>query len=126
MVVLYFSKSNYIGVDVSLDSISQAQTKSSNKAKFIHFNGVKLPFNDDEFEIIGFQEGCGVDEKTVIWKCKTTNNEEFNVRPIGDLEHRRLLFSKAPKYIGKMLTVKYQELSEIGVPRFPVGKDIRE
>lgn len=83
-------------------------------------------FNDDEFEIIGFQEGCGVDEKTVIWKCKTTNNEEFNVRPIGDLEHRRLLFSKAPKYIGKMLTVKYQELSEIGVPRFPVGKDIRE
>lgn len=48
----YFSKSNYIGVDVSLDSISQAQTKISNKAKFIHFNGVKLPFNDDEFDVV--------------------------------------------------------------------------
>lgn len=82
-------------------------------------------FEDDEFEIIGYQEGAGVDEKTVIWKCKTKDGEEFKVRPVGSLEHRRFLFSNAQNYIGKLLTVKYQELSEIGVPRFPVGKDIR-
>ena len=29
-------------------------------------------------------------------------------------------------YIGKMLTVIFQEYSGIGVPRFPVGKCIRE
>jgi len=83
-------------------------------------------FDDDEFEIIGFQEGSGVDEKTVIWKCKTDKGEEFSVRPKGSLEHRRKLFADAKNCIGKLLTVKYQELSEIGVPRFPVGKDIRE
>lgn len=83
-------------------------------------------FEDDEFEIIGFQEGSGVDEKTVIWKCKTKDGEEFNVRPKGSVEHRKQLFIDAPKHIGKLLTVKFQELSEIGVPRFPVGKDIRE
>jgi DNA ligase-1 len=82
-------------------------------------------FDDDEFEIISFQEGNGVDEKTVIWKCKTLGGEEFSVRPKGNLLHRRNLFTNAKKSIGKMLTVKYQELSELGVPRFPVGKDIR-
>ena len=66
-------------------------------------------FNDDEFEIIGFQEGSGVDEKTVIWKCITISGKEFNVRPKGTVEHRRKLFSSAKNYIGKQLTVKYQD-----------------
>ena len=30
------------------------------------------------------------------------------------------------KYIGKKLTVIYQELTEDGKPRFPVGKAIRD
>jgi DNA ligase-1 len=51
--------------------------------------------------------------------------EEFSVRPKGNLLHRRNLFTNSKKSIVKMLTVKYQELSELGVPRFPVGKDIR-
>lgn len=82
-------------------------------------------FSDSEFEIIGFHEGNGVDKGTVIWKCQTINNKKFNVRPKGSLEHRKQLFANANNCLGKMLTVKYQELSEQGVPRFPVGKDIR-
>ena len=50
----------------------------------------------------------------------------FSVRPKGTIEMRRDWFKNSKKYIGKKLTVIYQELSELGVPRFPVGKSVRE
>ena len=83
-------------------------------------------FEDDEFEIIGFKQGEGHDDGTVIWKCKTPNGKEFDVRPVGTVKERSELFNNGASYVGKMLTVTYQELSEFGVPRFPVGKTIRE
>lgn len=83
-------------------------------------------FMEDEFVLSGFKEGTGRDTGTVIWECKTPEGRTFHVRPQGTLEHRRDLFLRATEQMGKRLTVKYQELSEQGVPRFPVGKDIRE
>jgi len=62
----------------------------------------------------------------VIWKCKTKEGKEFEVRPVGTVESRSELLKNASKCIGKFLTVTYQELSEFGVPRFPVGKTIRD
>lgn len=83
-------------------------------------------FEDDEFKIISFKEGEGNDKGTVIWKCVAKNGKEFEVRPIGTVSERSLMFKNGHKYIGKLLTVTYQELSEFGVPRFPVGKTIRD
>jgi ATP-dependent DNA ligase len=102
-----------------------------NKNSVYEFNRTKhlqkfKTFEDDEFEIINFKEGTGHDLGTVVWKCKTKSGKEFDVRPIGTVEERSELFKNAPKLIGKMLTVTYQELSEFGVPRFPVGKNIRD
>ena len=82
-------------------------------------------FVDSEFEIVGFEEAEGTDKGTVIWVCITPSGETFNVRPKGTREYRATLLKNAKKYIGKKLTVIYQALSESGVPRFPVGKDIR-
>ena len=56
----------------------------------------------------------------------TKEEKKFTVRPRGTMESRRKLFDNGNKYVGKMLTVIYQELTEEGKPRFPVGKDIRE
>ena len=83
-------------------------------------------FSDDEFEIIGYKQGEGHDDGTVIWKCKTKSGKEFDVRPVGSVKERSELYKNGDKCIGKMLTVTYQELSEFGVPRFPVGKTIRD
>ena len=83
-------------------------------------------FEEDEFRIIGFTQGDGRDKGTVIWICETKEGKEFTVRPRGTMESRRKLFESGKKYVGKMLTVIYQELTEEGKPRFPVGKDIRE
>jgi len=83
-------------------------------------------FMEEEYVITGFKEGDGRDKGTVIWECQTAEKKVFNVRPRGTIESRRELFDNAAKYIGAKLTVVFQELSEQGVPRFPVGKAIRE
>jgi ATP-dependent DNA ligase len=81
---------------------------------------------DSEFEIVGYNEAKGSDKGTVIWVCKTDTDQIFTVRPKGTREMRKDWFNNGDKYIGKQLTVIYQELSELGVPRFPVGKAIRD
>lgn len=83
-------------------------------------------FIESEYEIVNFKEGDGRDKGCVIWVCKTEDGKEFNVRPKGTLEKRKEFFDNGYQYIGKKLTVIYQELSDIGIPRFPVGKDIRD
>lgn len=83
-------------------------------------------FIDKEYEIIGAREGQGNDKGTVIWLCKLDEEREFSVRPKGTREERKKQFSNYKDYIGKMLTVVYQELTKDGVPRFPVGVTIRD
>jgi len=81
---------------------------------------------EDEYEIVNFKEGDGRDKGTVIWVCKTNEGHEFNVRPRGTNEMRREWFNNGSSYVGKMITVIYQELSDHRIPRFPVGKSIRD
>jgi ATP-dependent DNA ligase len=84
-------------------------------------NSLKLKsFYDAEFKVTGFQEGTGIEKGAVIWVCQTKTGETFTVRPKGSYEDRVKLFTKAREYIGKMLTVRYQELFD-NIPRFPVG-----
>jgi DNA ligase-1 len=83
-------------------------------------------FLEDEFPIVGFTQGDGRDKGTIIWICVTKEGKEFSVRPRGTMEHRRKLFQTGEKYVGKKLTIIYQELTEEGKPRFPVGKDVRD
>lgn len=82
-------------------------------------------FFDDEFEVIGFDKEIQNDIPLIVWKCKTKNGKEFNVRPKGTNEERAKYYEEAQKYIGKKLTVEYQELTDDGIPRFPVGKHFR-
>jgi DNA ligase-1 len=81
---------------------------------------------DDEFEIVNFKEGQGLEKGTVIWTCITKNGKEFNVRPTGTREQRKIWFKNGKKYLGKNLTVQFQEWSKDKIPRFPVGIDIRD
>ena len=83
-------------------------------------------FLDDEYEIVGFTQGTGDETGCVIWICKTKDEQEFRVRPRGTREARQELFQNGDTYTGKMLTVRYQELTDEGLPRFPVGITIRD
>jgi ATP-dependent DNA ligase len=83
-------------------------------------------FQDAEYRIIGFDEASGDDEGTVVWIVETPAGQDFRVRPEGSREQRREWFENGADYIGKMLTVKFFELTDGGIPRFPVGVAIRD
>ena len=82
-------------------------------------------FLEDEYRIIDFTQGEGRDAGAVIWVCETADGKEFTLRPRGSIEQRRAWFNDGASYIGKNVTVVYQELTEEGKPRFPIGKSIR-
>lgn len=82
-------------------------------------------FQDDEFEIVGFEEGKGKNEGCVTWTCKTKEGKTFNVVPKGTYAMKQEWFEKGESYIGKMLTVKFFNYTEDGIPFLPVGKSIR-
>jgi DNA ligase-1 len=48
------------------------------------------------------------------------------VRPRGTHEERAVLLNNAGSYVAKKLTVRYQELTDDGIPRFPVGISFRD
>jgi len=84
-------------------------------------------FQEAEYPIVGFTQGEGRDSGAVIWTCATADGgKQFSVRPRGTIEDRRHLFINGAQYVGKQLTVVFQELSEQNVPRFPVGKGVRD
>lgn len=87
-----------------------------------HLQKVKK-FMDDEFEVVGYKEGKGNDSGTVVWRCKTINGKEFDVKPGGSRESRSRYFIQAEKYMGKMLTVKFFSYTDDGIPR--IGSDAR-
>jgi ATP-dependent DNA ligase len=83
-------------------------------------------FLDGEYLIVGFTQGTGNETGCVIWECHTPAGQPFGVRPRGTQEDRKVLFQNGSDYIGRQLTVRYQELTDDGVPRFPVGIAIRD
>jgi DNA ligase-1 len=83
-------------------------------------------FMDDEYKVVGFEEGNGLEKGAVIWVCENKYKVPFRVRPRGTRETRQELFTNGADYIGKMLTVRFQELTNDGIPRFPVGIAFRD
>jgi ATP-dependent DNA ligase len=83
-------------------------------------------FFDAEYEVIDFQEGQGLEEGCVIWTCKTSDSKTFSCRPRGSREDRQQMFLNGQSYVGKKLTVRYQEETNDGLPRFPVGIAFRD
>ena len=78
-------------------------------------------YQDSEFEIIGGKEGTGTDTGCIIYRCITESGGEFDARPRGTVEDRQQMLIDLPTDIGKMLTVRYAELSDDGIPLQPVG-----
>lgn len=84
-------------------------------------------FVDDEFEIIGGEEGRGkLQGHLGAFICKTATQTEFKVKMAGETAKLKEYWENLDEYVGEMLTVKYQALTgKNKVPRFPVGKAIR-
>jgi len=82
-------------------------------------------FQTEEYPIIDVKEGTGREKGTAIWVCRV-GEHTFSAKPEGTIEVRRRFLEEKEKYIGKPLTVRFQNLTALGVPRFPVGVIVRE
>ncbi len=84
-------------------------------------------FTDEEFPVIGVEEGRGKLAGHAIFVCRTKSGVEFRAKLIGKQEDLKQYFEHPGLAIGKILTVKYQGLTnKSGVPRFPVAMRFRE
>lgn len=90
-----------------------------------HLQKLKL-FHDEDFLITNVKEGDGIDIDTAILQCVTKDGKSFWVRPTGTREYRSHLLHSFENYKDKYLTVKFQNITEQGIPRFPVGVAIRD
>lgn len=83
-------------------------------------------FLDEEFEIIGAEEGKGkLAGHCGAFVCKS-GKETFRVKMSGEIATLKEYWENREDYIGRLLTVKFQSKTGYGVPRFPVGLRIRE
>lgn len=90
-------------------------------------------FQTDEFAVVDVVEAEGLDAGTAVFVCEAVQGKEkktFNVRMRASREARRehlLAFRRDPSaFVGKKLTVRFQQLTANGIPRFPVGLALRD
>lgn len=84
-------------------------------------------FKDDEFTVFDVEEGNGKlqGKAGAIW-CRTPDGKEFKAKMQGTLESLTDYLIKKDKYVGRQLTVKFQNYTPDGIPRFPVGIRFRK
>lgn len=81
----------------------------------------------NEFEILGITEGRGkLMGHAATFVCRTSEGKEFEAKLSGSIGRLKEYFEDHSRWKGKMLTVKYQNLTSDGIPRFPVGIAVRD
>lgn len=83
-------------------------------------------FVDKEYEIVGVGDGKGKFEGAIMFTLVTPEGRTFECGLKGPMKVRQEMFAKKDTYIGRQLKVKFQNLSDDGIPRFPVGIAVRD
>lgn len=89
-------------------------------------------FKDAEYKIVGIEDGKGNKKgKATAVICVGDNGTEFKAGVTGTEEYAAEMFTNKEAYIGKIATVKYQELTpekdgKGGVPRFGKMVSVRD
>jgi DNA ligase-1 len=117
-----FVKNNYEGSIIrNINGKYKCKARSCDLLKY-------KDFQDEEFVIVDytFEIDTTSSDNLVVWICKTENNSTFNVRPKGTKEERQFLYKQCQdnfdKFKGRKLHVKYFELTDNNIPRFPTTK----
>ena len=89
-------------------------------------------FKDAEYKIVDFEEGKGnLKGIAAAVICETDNGEQFKAGVTGTQDYARNLYENRNEYVGKLVTIKYQELTPMkdgkgGVPRFGKMMSVRD
>lgn len=82
--------------------------------------------HDAEFKVVGMVPGEGKLKNCIgAFVCVTKDGHRFHAPPKVASSEREIMWKQRDQYIGKWLTVQYQELSSQDIPRFPIAKCVR-
>ena len=81
------------------------------------------PFQDAEFQVVDILEDMNGNAKLVM---KNNTNDETFETSFGSFAHRKHQLENKHLYIGKWLTVQFQDRSKKDIPLFPTGQAWRE
>lgn len=115
-------ENNYEGTMIrNMEGAYTLKDRSNNLLKY-------KDFYEGEFQIVGGEEGDGLAKGQCILVCRIsdTDHRTFKVRCVGANAIREEQWTNLQSYIGKLLTVKFQVLSDDGIPIFPVGMAVRD
>jgi hypothetical protein len=123
------SEHGYEGVILrARDLLYESHRKSLRMRKYKYFI-------DEEYPIVDIKCDSGVGREQFVWVCeKIIESPEtgenilttFDVKPMGTREQRWNWYDNSDDYLGKLLNVRYQQLTYRGVPNFPRGTHIRD
>lgn len=123
-----FAGQGYEGVMVRSADLTYIQKRTLYMRKYKNFN-------DIEVRVIGAQKDEGLGDATFVWKCQvldedtsvsSSSKKVFKAKPRGTEADKIIWWKNRDDYIGKLLTVKFQNYSADGIPRFPIGIGFRE
>jgi len=90
----------------------------------------------DEFVVVDLVEATGADRGTAIFVCRIEGSDQQNPAPTFKVRMKATRAERASMwqqhtrgpstFVGKRLTVQFQELTAAGIPRFPIGLAIRD
>lgn len=83
-------------------------------------------FVDEEFTICDVREGIGNRQGCPVLECITEDNKLFRAALKCNVTRQKSLFAAREELIGEQATVRYQNMTKDGVPRFPVAVAIRD
>lgn len=108
----------YEGIMLRDPFMEYEHTRSRNLLKY-------KEFTDDEFEVIDITAGKGI-RATMAGRihCVTQDGIEFDASMRGTHEYATELLERKEEYVGKKATIRYQNLTPDGKPRFGVMVDI--
>lgn len=91
----------------------------------------KKDFQDEEFKVVAWREGTPkITNKGTfqlpVFECMTNDGIAFECTAPGNMKERHSIYERADAFVGKMLTVKFFNLTERGAPFLPVALRFRE
>jgi DNA ligase-1 len=109
-----YLRAGFEGLMLNIYDGKYEQKRSKNILKY------KL-FQDCEAEITDIIEGLGNRSKMFGYaKLRLDNGKEFDSNARGNEESYKKILKNKADYIGKRATIRYQNLTPDGIPRFPV------
>lgn len=85
-------------------------------------------FQDEEFKIVDVEEGTGkLMGRVGAFYCELNDSSgnRFKASPAVTLEEKATMWQRRKSFIGKQATIKFQNYTPEGVPRFPIFKCVR-